>query len=197
MVFSSPQLEAEVRTRTLTLVAGGVALALFTARPAFAQGQDTFQGDLAISYSVLHDSAPQTFPSGFILALTGDVNKMLRIVAEFGGNYKTVNVATATNISLQVITYQGGLRFASGGKAMLKPFVQFLAGGARSTDTVLGSGSSGSSNGFAVQPGGGVDFRVADRFDGRIQVDYRAIRSGGATAREFRVGVGFVIPFGR
>jgi hypothetical protein len=189
-----------VRTRISTLVAGVVAIACFSAGPAFAQGQgqDTVRGDVAVSYSVLRESdLSETFPKGFVLALAGDVNKKLRIVAEFGGNYKTVTVATATNVSLQVITYQGGLRFVPSGKAKVKPFVQFLAGGARATGTLLGSGSSTSNNAFSMQPGGGVDFAVHKGFDGRIQVDYRAIRDSGSTSSEYRVAFGIVIPFGR
>jgi hypothetical protein len=196
-----------VRTRISTLVAGVVAIACFSAGPAFAQGQgqDTVRGDVALSYSVLRDSnlartfpnLSPTFPKGFVLALAGDVNKKLRIVAEFGGNYKTVTVATATNISLQVIAYQGGLRFVPSVKAKIKPFVQFLAGGARATGTLLGSGSSTSNNAFSMQPGVGVDFRVHKGFDGRIQVDYRAVRDSGTTTSEYRVAFGIVIPFGR
>ena len=173
------------------VVAGIIALTLCTSRPALAQGQDNASGDLAVSYSVLHDSnIKETFPTGIVLALGADVNKVIRIVGEFGGNYKTINVATATNISLQVLTYHGGIRFATSGKAPVKPFVQVLAGGARMTDILLGSGSSVSDNGWAMQGGGGVDFRAAHRVDVRLQVDYRGIRSGGSTASTGRLDRG-------
>lgn len=189
-----------MRTRILTLVAGVVALTFVTARPACAQapGQDNVSGDLAVGYSVLRDmKAPRTFPAGLVLAVAADLNKKVRFVGEFSGNYKTVTVATATNVSLQILTYQGGIRCASGRKAKLRPFVQVLAGGAHATQILLGSGTVGSQNGFALQPGGGVDFRLNDHFDGRIQVDYRAIRSGGSTSSEYRVGFSIVFPFGR
>ena len=127
--------------RTLAFVAGVVALVCLTVRPALAQD---VSGDLAVSYSVLHDStAAVTFPAGIILAIAGDLNKKVTLVGEFGGNYKTVNLGPGTNVSEQVLTYQAGLRFARHGKATLRPFVQFLAGAGESSRGALDAAGAG------------------------------------------------------
>jgi len=180
----------------LLSVVGVVALVLFGVRPAFAQ-QDEMRGDLAVSYSFMRDSdLGMNFGAGFALALTGDINKRLRFVGEFGGNFKTLHLTVAT-IRLDVVTYQGGFRYGLSPDAKVRPFVQMLAGGGRFKTTQVGViGNFVTSNGFAVQPGAGVDFKLTKRLDGRLQVDYRAIFTQG-TLNEYRVMFGVAIPFGR
>jgi hypothetical protein len=189
-------LEATVRIRFSFVSAVVVALAFIIARPAFAQ--DTMRGDFAVGYSVMRDSdASETFPAGFVLAITGDVNTKIRIVGEFGGNYKTITFPGG-RLRLGVVTYQGGLRFVPVSDAKVRPFVQVLAGGARFSGTVLGViGATDGTNGVAIQPGGGVDIRLHRLVDGRFQADYRAMHANGETLGEFRIAFSAAIPFGR
>jgi opacity protein-like surface antigen len=59
--------------------------------------------------------------------------------------------------------------------------------------SALGDGDS--SNGFAFQPGGGVEISLNSSMGARVQGDFRMIRSEGDTTNEFRVGVGLVFGF--
>jgi hypothetical protein len=185
-----------VRIRFSLLSAAVVVVALFTAAPAFAQ--DEVRGDFSVGYSVMRDSdLSATFPAGFLFAITGDVNKNIRIIGEFGGNYKVMDVPGA-RVRLGVTTYQGGIRFLPVGDTTIRPFVQFLAGGARLTGTVLGVfGANDAASGLAIQPGGGVEWRLSRLLDARTQVDYRSVRSNGETTGEYRVAFSVAIPFGR
>lgn len=159
------------------------------ASPVAAQDQ---KGDVAFSYSILHDSdIEETFPTGWSFAVNGNLNDVFGIVGEAGGNYKTIDVF-GSDVNLRVHTFMGGLRLRTeSGKAV--PFAQVLAGMARGSYSFLGE--SDDSTEFAVQPGGGVDFRVTDRFGVRVQGDYRII-GGEESTNEFRFSVGGVLGFG-
>jgi opacity protein-like surface antigen len=164
-------------------------LSFAVAAPASAQEQ---KGDVAFGYSLIHDSElEETFPMGWAFAANGNLNDMFSVVGEIGGNYKTVDVF-GTDFSFRVHSFMGGMRFRNDqGKAV--PFAQVVLGLARLNASFLGE--SESSNEFAIQPGGGVDFRVTDRFAVRVQGDYRII-TGEDSWNEFRFGVGGVLGFG-
>jgi opacity protein-like surface antigen len=84
------------------------------------------------------------------------------------------------------------------------PFGQILFGAARLSADVEGSATvagrttsvreSESSNEFALEAGGGVNIRLADRFGVRLDANYLrlGISEGG---NALRVGAGVVIPF--
>lgn len=185
-----------MRIRIPVLVACVVVLLLVGARPAFAQ--DEVKGDFAFSYSVLHDSGFQrTLPAGYVLAVGADIKKSWRFVAEFGGNYKVVSFPGAGNVRISVLGYLGGLRFAPEVKMKARPYVQFLAGGGRETQHLIGTNGTAAINGVSVQPGFGFDFKLTKMLDGRAQLDYRAFRTGGVTVNDYRVAFGVVFPFGR
>jgi len=185
-----------------TVVAAGVLVACLVARPARAQGQgqapgqDVMRGDVGIAYNVLHDSNLQRiFPAGFTLSLAGDTTRTLRIVGEFSGSYKTVTVATATSIAVDVQSYMGGLRFAPAGKANNSPFLEVLAGDVRTSETLIGSGIVGAaSNAGGLELGGGLDVKASPHVLIRGQVDYRLVHGGD---RQIRIAFGIAIPFNR
>src|SRR4029453_493793 len=79
-------------------------LALTT--PAAAQGT---KGDVAVGVGILHDWE-ETFPTGWLFTTTGNVSRMLGIVGEIGGNYKTFDMF-GTDVNLRVHSFLGGLRF--------------------------------------------------------------------------------------
>lgn len=166
----------------LTAIVGG-------ATPVFAQES---AGEIALGYSILHDSdAEQTFPMGWLFAGGVNLGSNVAVVGEAGGNYKTVDVL-GTDVSLRVHSFLGGVRFQNHRpKAM--PFGQVLVGLAHMGASVLGEGDS--ANGFAIQPGGGVDIPLTSSLGARLQGDYRMIRSEGEMANEFRFGFGLVFGF--
>ena len=166
-----------------------VLLALLAAAPVAAQDR---KGDVAFSYSILHDNdLEETFPTGWAFAVNSNLNEIFGVVGEIGGNYKTMDIF-GTDVDLSVHTFMGGPRFRSE-RGKIVPFAQVLLGLARGSYSVLGE--SDSETDFAWQPGGGVDFAVTDRFAVRVQGDYRIINSE-ESVNEFRFSVGGVLGFG-
>jgi len=115
------------------------------------------------------------------------------VVGETGGNYKTVSVL-GTDVNFRVHSFLGGVRVQNR-RPKVMPFGQFLVGVARASVNLLGEGDS--SNGFAMQPGGGVDIPLTSSLGARVQGDFRMIRLEGETSNELRIGVGLVFGFSK
>jgi opacity protein-like surface antigen len=178
-----------LRIKAVLGVVVGVSAIVGMASPVFAQGS---AGDVSVGYSILHDSdIEETFPMGWLVAGGINLGSNVALVGEAGGNYKTVSVL-GTDVDLRVHSFLGGVR-VQGRQPKAMPFGQFLVGVAHGAYNVLGEGDS--SNGFAMQPGGGVDIALSSSVGTRIQADYRIIRSDGDTSNEFRVGFGLVFGF--
>jgi outer membrane protein with beta-barrel domain len=164
-------------------------LLLALATPVAAQDA---RGDVAIGAGILHDSdLEETFPAGWVFAVTGNIGPMLGIVGEMGGSYKSVDVL-GTDVNFRVHSFLGGLRFMNRTQRAV-PFAQFLVGAANGQVSMLGQ--SESSTGLAFQPGGGADILLSERFGIRFQGDYRIIRDDGETTNEFRFAAGAVFAF--
>jgi hypothetical protein len=167
----------------------GLVAIVSVATPAFSQER---AGDVAIGYSVLHDSdAEETFPMGWLFAAGVNLGSNVALVGEAGGNYKTVDVL-GTDVNLRVHSFLGGVRIQNH-QPKVMPFGQILVGVAHAGVSMLGEGVS--SNDLAIQPGGGVDIRLNSNMGARVQGDFRMIRSEGDTSNEFRIGVGLVFAF--
>jgi hypothetical protein len=178
-----------LRTKAILGVVLGLVAIISVATPVLAQER---AGDVAIGYSVLHDSdAEETFPMGWLFAGGVNLGSNVALVGEAGGNYKTVDVL-GTDVNLRVHTFLGGIRVQNH-QPKVMPFGQVLVGLAHMGVSALGEGDS--ANGFAVQPGGGVDIPLGSRMGARVQGDFRMIRSEGDTSNEFRIGVGLVFGF--
>jgi hypothetical protein len=178
-----------VRLRSVVTGVSALVLSFAVAAPAAAQEH---KGDVAFGYSLMHDSElEETFPMGWSFAVNGNLNDMFSVVGEIGGNYKTID-AFGSDLNVSVHTFMGGPRFRNE-RGKVVPFAQVLAGMARGSVEYLGESENGTD--FAIQPGGGVDVRVTDRFGVRVQGDYRII-TGEETVNEFRFAVGGVLGFG-
>jgi hypothetical protein len=128
----------------------GLVAIVSVATPAFSQER---AGDVAIGYSVLHDSdAEETFPMGWLFAAGVNLGSNVALVGEAGGNYKTVDVL-GTDVNLRVHSFLGGVRIQNH-QPKVMPFGQILVGVAHAGVSMLGEGVS--SNDLAIQPGGGV-----------------------------------------
>jgi hypothetical protein len=173
----------------------GILLLLALTVPAAAQEQWADQrGNVAVGYGILHDSdAEETFPTGWMFTVTGNVGKMLGIVGEVGGSYKSVDFL-GSDANLRVHSFLGGIRFMNQAQRAI-PFAQFLVGAATRNASFALVDLSETSTGLAFQPGGGVDIRANEKFGLRVQGDYRIIRSDGETSNEFRFAVGAVFGF--
>jgi hypothetical protein len=189
--YPNPTREVRLRIKAILGVVLGLTAIFGVATPVFAQES---AGDVAIGYSILHDSdAEETFPMGWLFAGGVNLGSNVALVGEAGGNYKTVSVL-GTDVNLRVHSFLGGVRVQNRRpKAM--PFGQVLVGLAHMGASALGEGDS--SNGFAIQPGGGVDIPLSSSLGARVQGDYRMIRSDGETGNEFRFGFSLVFAFRR
>ncbi|HJR59953.1 MAG TPA: outer membrane beta-barrel protein [Vicinamibacterales bacterium] len=181
--------------RSRALLAPIVVLTLLAvAAPAAAQDEPRFT--VAGSYTILNDSdLEETFPVGWLLAVTRNLNSTFSLVGEMGGNYKTLELG-GDDIDFKVHAFLAGVRVRSA-RANVIPFAQVLAGVANGSVSVPGTGESDSSNGFAVQPGAGIDFNFTPSAGLRLQADYRLIRDEGENTNQFRFAAGIVFGFGR
>ncbi|HTS12336.1 MAG TPA: hypothetical protein VMH00_09485 [Candidatus Limnocylindrales bacterium] len=185
-----------------------VAWSLFA---GVARAQDTFQvfggysyvrQSLAVNEGIL---CPQpTCPTqtdtlhpslnGFDVSVAYNPYRWIGAVADFGGNYGSVQGAT-THFN----TYLFGPQVRFPGP--VSPFAHVLLGGAHET---IGSGGGtnstvlipGSSSAFAVAVGAGIDVKVAPFVSFRpIQIDYLVTRFGSSTQNQPRASAGIVLHF--
>jgi len=147
--------------------------------------------------------------NGFHLAGTGYLTKRLGITGDFSAHFDTRDDLSGlttgrSKISLYNITDGPQFRFLNSSK--FTPFVQGLAGIARRnfTESFTATSYSDNTNSFALNLGGGVDYKINDRFSWRLgQFDYNPIfvraRIVNATAipdrtlNGFRFSTGIVI----
>ena len=91
-------------------------------------------------------------------------------VADFGG-YHNGNIL-GSGVDGTLSTYLFGPRFSYRSYHHFKPFAETLFGAGHAGASIAG-GANGSQNAFAMAIGGGVDYRISNRFSIRpLQVDY-------------------------
>ena len=149
--------------------------------------------------------------NGFHLSATGYFTKRFGVTADFSAHFQNRTdlfgaTTGASKVSLYNITGGPQIRFPTTNR--FTPFVQALAGLARRnfTETIGSSSTSYSDNptSFAMNLGGGIDYKLNSRFAWRIlQFDYNPIflRSRTVntiaipdrTLRGFRFSTGIVI----
>ncbi len=162
-------LRGTVYRSTLLLLAFG----LFSL-PAFAQKVEIFGG-----YQFTHLESRYN-ASGWNASLTGNFKHVLGITADFSGAYKN-----GTN----VFTYTFG-PVLTARLPVVQPFVHALFGGMR-----LANGTS--TNGFAMQVGGGLDIGLRKGIGFRLfQADWISTHfSGNTFNKNGRLSAGIVVKF--
>ena len=121
--------------------------------------------------------------NGFNLSATGYFTKRFGIAGDFSADYNNRTdtfgtVGGQTKFSLYNIT--GGPQIRFPGTSRLTPFAHALAGFARRnvTETIASTATTFTDNktSFAMNFGGGVDYKLSDRFAWRMfQFDYNPI----------------------
>jgi opacity protein-like surface antigen len=152
----------------------------------------------------------QTLPLGWYADVAGSLNRLIAVVGEVSGNYKSFEETTTrfgvnvnVDANLNVHTFMGGLRFSARQPAFV-PYAQVLFGIARTAAEVEGQATvagrtfsvneSDSNTDFAFDAGGGVIIDVSDSLGVRVGASY--LRVGGDDGgNAFRFGAGVVIPF--
>ena len=162
--------------------------------PAFAQ--DTPKVEIAAGYSVLHDQEPHANLHGWVASVTGNVNRWLGIVGEFGQNHTTVD--DLGDAHYDVNAFMVGPRFALRRSPKVTPFAQVLFG-AHHAHVDVGSADEGETS-FAWQTGAGLDFWINPKAGIRLGGDFRHIHEDAHQDNhhhsEFRFQAGFVFRFG-
>ncbi len=128
--------------------------------------------------------------NGWDTSLTGNLNRWFGVAADFSGAYKSQN-----GVSFNNYTYTFGPVVSWRHNENFTPFAHFLAGGFRSS-TAFG-GLSGSSNGFAMMFGGGVDVKATRRVAVRaIQFDWLSLHANGASDNNnMRISTGLLLRY--
>jgi outer membrane protein with beta-barrel domain len=201
-----------MRIKLIPLVLSTGLAGLLLAQPAAAQGAS--KGDVAVGYQFMNLSASgdsQSMPAGWFVDVSGNLNRSVAAVAQFGGNYKSLSesvvaggVTANANADVRVHQFMGGVRVSAHPSPTVAPFVHILAGAAYGSVSYSGTGSiagqtivamSGTDSGtnFALQTGGGTNIWMTPTIGLRMGVDYVRIfeTDGGANVFRFAAGVGF------
>ena len=167
----------------------------------------TFSVDEDISLDGVDNS--ESLPKGWYVDVAGNLNPMIGIVFQVGGNYKTFEESitigggtfTAT-ADLDVYQFLGGVRLSARNNPRLVPYGQLLVGGITgsvelsTSSTIPGLPSlseEDSTTNFALEVGGGVNFGVAERVGIRFGVDYIRVFAEDAGSNVFRFHTGIVV----
>jgi hypothetical protein len=123
---------------------------------------------------------------GWQASVAGNFHKNIGIVADFGGQYKSIGGVTGSTYE-----FMFGPQFNSRTEKA-NVFFHGLFGGA----SARAGGES--VNGLGLGVGGGVDVKISDRLAFRVfQVDYIPTHIEGAWQGSFRLGVGIVFTSGK
>ena len=128
--------------------------------------------------------------NGWNTSVAGNLNNWFGIAGDFSGAYKTQNGVSFNNYTYTfgpVISYRHNENFT--------PFAHFLAGGSRASASF--NGLSGSSNGFAMMFGGGLDVKATRHVGVRaIQFDWLSLHSNGSSDNNnMRISTGLLLRY--
>ena len=124
---------------------------------------------------------------GWVATLGFRITKNVSIVGEVGGGHGEFR---DTGFTIQRYALLGGMK-VMGGEGRLRPFFQGLAGMTRQ------GGDVGLAEGYAFQPGGGVDFSLTEKIVLRGQADFRWMRENDENWSSYRFSGGLVFSFGK
>jgi len=167
-----------------------------------AYAQDTPKVDIFAGYSYLRENPSTAGVSSFSLnggsaSVAYNANNWLSGVADFGGYHNGNILGTGTSGTLS--TYLFGPRISYRRHERITPFGEVLFGVAHASASI--AGASGSDNAFAMSVGGGVDYKLSNRFAIRVaKVDYLMTRfsetgTSAQTQNNLRVSTGIVFRF--
>jgi opacity protein-like surface antigen len=200
-----------MRRLTVRLLMLCVAVAA-TAAPVSAQ--TTPKVELSGGYQFLNfslDGENESMPVGWYFDVAGNLTPMLGVVFQVGGNYKTFDesvsiggITATASADLKVHEFLGGMRVNLRSGSAIVPFGQVLVGGVNGSVKVSASTTipgqppitfedEDSTTNFALQAGGGVNFRLTDAIGLRAGADYLRVFAEDEGANLFRFHAGVVI----
>jgi opacity protein-like surface antigen len=190
-----------VRSFLALIVVLGPCVAPASAQEAPVEASGGYQ---LISLEPGHDT--QTLRTGWYVDVAGNLTRVFGIVGQVGGNYRSRDVL-GNDVRFTVHEFMGGIRARPTGDSRLVPFAHALAGPVRARLSVQGQAVSVTK--FALQFGGGVNWRLTPRIGIRVGADYLRIfneqegrdigdLSGGDRGdHALRFVAGVVVPLGR
>jgi opacity protein-like surface antigen len=154
-------------------------------------GDEDYRWNLAIGYEYVHfESAPfSSNMSGLHTDLTYNLNNWFAlegsVVSAFGGDI------FSGERSKYVLYTGGGRIFSYSSQRRWEPWIHALVGGVHVNPQIANS----SKNGFALQLGGGADWRYTSRVSLRAEADYVRTQLYSSSQNNFQIGVGAVLHF--
>lgn len=163
----------------------GLVLVLM-ATPMWAQ--DAPKGEVFGGYQFTHIEGVNA--NGWNASASGNFNKWFGVTGDFSGAYKSMG-----GVSVKLYTYTFGPTISFRKNEHVTPFVHALFGGFHASGSGFGYG--GSTNGFAMFVGGGVDANVNKHIAVRLaQVDWEGLRASGSwSTKDVRYSAGVVFRF--
>ena|SRR5437868_2347909 len=153
-----------------------------------------YSWDLAVGYEYVHfDSAPFTSNlHGLHTDLTYNLNDWFglegSLVSAFGSDvFRERSKYVLYTVGGRISAGQSSLRFAP----RLTPWAHVLVGGAHLNPQLANQ----SKNGFALQLGGGADWRYTERLSFRAEADYVRTMLYSDSQNNFQIGIGAVLHF--
>ncbi len=161
--------------------------------------------DLAVTYvagrSVKANASQSFWMQGGSIELGADAVKGLGVAANLTGIHSDSIGSSAVPISLVTITFGPRYRWHTGRKISL--YGEALAGEADGFSSLFPgpSGTLRSTNSLATQIGGGIDYRISERFSARaLQAAWLRTKLPNGTnniQNTVEIGAGLVVRFGR
>ena len=144
------------------------------AAPASAQEApvELSGGYQLISLEPGQDQNTQTLRTGWYIDLAGNLTRVFAIVGQVGGNYRSRDLF-GNELRFSLHELMGGIRASGRASTTVVPFGQALIGPVRASLNHLGEGASVTK--FALQFGGGVNWRLTQRIGIRVGADYLRI----------------------
>ena len=159
-----------------------LAVGIFVVAVA-SYAQETPRGDVSAGYSfVRFGTSGNGNEQGGSFSAAVNANRWFGIA----GDLDVYNQS-----SVKTFTYLAGPRFSVRTRSRITPYIETPFGAAHLT--AMGFGST---NAFAVLAGGGLDLGISRSVALWPQVDYLALRSGGATVNAGRISLGAAFHFG-
>lgn len=115
------------------------------------------------------------YPLGFVVSGAVPLTAWLSAVADVDHQKKSEELVDGSTATLTATGVLGGVR-AHSTRGSFTEFAQALAGGVNFSGTVFGT--TATSRHFAVQPGIGLDFAMAESWAIRGEVDARWLKQG-------------------
>jgi len=157
-------------------------------QPVLASMGRGFPGvETSVGLSVFRDANLEELSSmGFFVSVANNVNPWAGLVLEGSGHYFR-DIANIPSFNGDIYTLGLGPRFTAR-TGTLAPFAQFLVGAAYFRASAMNADATDWD--FLLQPGGGLDVVLSDRFAVRVGLDFPTVFDSGVTDTHVRFSVG-------